>query len=48
MEGFSQEMLTVVQHLREFGLIYLRKRSLGRFYPTKLALNITAGKKKVL
>ncbi|XP_076039109.1 general transcription factor IIH subunit 4 marionette isoform X2 [Oratosquilla oratoria] len=46
MEGLDSEMLTFLQHLREFGLVYQRKRSSGRFYPTHLALNITAGHKK--
>lgn len=39
-EGFTQGMLTFLQHLREFGLVYQRKRKAGRFYPTRLALNI--------
>ena len=47
MEGMDNELLTFLQHLREFGLVYLRKRSSGRFYPTRLALNITAGQNKV-
>ncbi|MCL4128639.1 UNVERIFIED_CONTAM: hypothetical protein GTU68_017594 [Idotea baltica] len=46
MEGMNVDLLTFLQHLREFGLVYLRKRSSGRFYPTRLALNITAGKNK--
>ncbi|XP_069186076.1 general transcription factor IIH subunit 4 isoform X2 [Procambarus clarkii] len=46
MEGMDNELLTFLQHLREFGLVYLRKRSSGRFYPTRLALNITAGQNK--
>lgn len=46
MEGMNNELLTFLQHLREFGLVYLRKRSSGRFYPTRLALNITAGQNK--
>uniref|UniRef100_A0A336K8B7 General transcription factor IIH subunit 4 n=1 Tax=Culicoides sonorensis TaxID=179676 RepID=A0A336K8B7_CULSO len=40
-EGLSQGLLTFLQHLREFGLVYQRKRKEGRFYPTRLALNIT-------
>ncbi|XP_059607829.1 general transcription factor IIH subunit 4 [Phlebotomus argentipes] len=40
-EGLSPGMLTFLQHLREFGLVYQRKRKAGRFYPTRLALNIT-------
>jgi len=35
-----------LQHLREFGLLYQRKRTSGRFYPTRLALNICAGENK--
>lgn len=41
-EGLSSTMLTFLQHLREFGLVYQRKRKAGRFYPTRLALNITS------
>lgn len=40
-EGLSAGLLTFLQHLREFGLVYQRKRKEGRFYPTRLALNIT-------
>ncbi|XP_045525898.1 general transcription factor IIH subunit 4 isoform X2 [Pieris brassicae] len=40
-EGMSNNMLMFLQHLREFGLVYQRKRKAGRFYPTRLALNIT-------
>ena len=47
MDGMDQDLLTFLQHLREFGLVYLRKRSSGRFYPTRLALNITAGANRV-
>lgn len=39
-DGLSATMLTFLQHLREFGLVYQRKRKAGRFYPTRLALNI--------
>ncbi|XP_053614279.1 general transcription factor IIH subunit 4 [Plodia interpunctella] len=39
-EGMSNNMLVFLQHLREFGLVYQRKRKAGRFYPTRLALNI--------
>uniref|UniRef100_A0A6M2DRY9 General transcription factor IIH subunit 4 n=1 Tax=Xenopsylla cheopis TaxID=163159 RepID=A0A6M2DRY9_XENCH len=41
-EGLSQGLLTFLQHLREFGLVYQRKRKDGRFYPTRLAINLTA------
>lgn len=40
-DGMTEEMLTFLQHLREFGLVYQRKRKGGKFYPTRLALNIT-------
>lgn len=40
-EGLSPQMLTFLQHLREFGLVFQRKRKEGRFYPTRLALNVT-------
>ncbi|XP_055376920.1 general transcription factor IIH subunit 4 [Condylostylus longicornis] len=40
-EGIPPRMLTFLQHLREFGLVYQRKRKEGRYYPTRLALNIT-------
>lgn len=39
-EGLSPGLLTFLQHLREFGLVYQRKRKVGRFYPTRLAINI--------
>lgn len=41
-DGMSQNMLVFLQHLREFGLIYQRNRKSGRFYPTRLALNISS------
>ena len=46
--GLSQNLLTFLQHLREFGLVYQRKRAHGRFYPTRLALNIASGENKSL
>lgn len=39
-EGLSTNLQKFLQHLREFGLVYQRKRRAGRFYPTRLALNI--------
>ena len=42
-EGMSEELLSLLQHFREFGLIYQRKRKSGRFYPTRLAVNIASG-----
>lgn len=41
-DGLSAGLLQFLQHLREFGLVYQRKRKAGRFYPTRLALNITS------
>lgn len=41
-DGLSANMLVFLQHLREFGLVYQRKRKDGRFYPTRLALNFTS------
>ncbi|KAL4704880.1 hypothetical protein ACJJTC_019458 [Scirpophaga incertulas] len=32
-EGMSNNMLVFLQHLREFGLVYQRKRKAGRFLP---------------
>ncbi|KAL7022966.1 hypothetical protein ACKWTF_012439 [Chironomus riparius] len=40
-EGLSENMLTFMQHLREFGLVYQRTRKEKRFFPTRLALNFT-------
>ncbi|XP_066152269.1 general transcription factor IIH subunit 4 [Euwallacea fornicatus] len=45
-EGMSPGLLVFLQHLREFGLVYQRKRKAGRFYPTRLALNITSSHNK--
>jgi transcription initiation factor TFIIH subunit 4 len=41
-DGLSPNLQTFLQHLREFGLVYQRKRKDGRFYPTRLALNFTS------
>lgn len=46
-EGLSSNMLVFLQHLREFGLVYQRKRKAGRFYPTRLALNISSKRSAV-
>lgn len=32
-----------MQHLREFGLVYQRKRKIQRYYPTRLAINLASG-----
>ena len=45
-DGMSQGIVMFLQHLREFGLVYQRKRNSGRFYPTRLALNIASGEGK--
>ena len=45
-DGMSNNLMKFVQHLREFGLLYQRKRTSGRFYPTSLALNIASGESK--
>lgn len=45
-DGLSEGLLTFLQHLREFGLVYQRKRKGGKFYPTRLALNMTRQKGK--
>ena len=37
-EGLSQVQLTFLQHLREIGLVYQRKRKSKRFYPTRLGV----------
>nr|CAG4650904.1 EOG090X04KD [Simocephalus serrulatus]SVE94182.1 EOG090X04KD [Simocephalus serrulatus] len=45
-DTMSESLLRFLQHLREFGLVYQRKRKAGRFYPTRLALDIASGPKK--
>lgn len=45
--GFSKTKLTFLQHLREFGLVYQRKRKAGRYYPTRLILNIATKRSAV-
>lgn len=40
-ESLNENMLTFLQHLRELGLVYQRKRKEKRFFPTRLALNFT-------
>ncbi|KAL8575673.1 General transcription factor IIH subunit 4 [Nucella lapillus] len=44
-EGMSDSQLRFLQHLREFGLVYQRKRKSQRYYPTRLAVNIASGLK---
>ncbi|GAB1599105.1 general transcription factor IIH subunit 4-like [Argonauta hians] len=42
-DGMSEAQLRFLQHLREFGLVYQRRRKSQRYYPTKLAINVAAG-----
>ena len=39
----SETQQIFLQHLREFGLVYQRKRKEKRYYPTRLAINLTSG-----
>ncbi|GCB82520.1 hypothetical protein scyTo_0022345, partial [Scyliorhinus torazame] len=43
VEGMNDSLLTFLQHLREFGLVFQRKRKSRRFYPTRLAINLASG-----
>ncbi|XP_068026115.1 LOW QUALITY PROTEIN: general transcription factor IIH subunit 4 [Melanerpes formicivorus] len=43
VEGMSDSLLTFLQHLREFGLVFQRKRKSRRFYPTRLAIALAQG-----
>uniref|UniRef100_A0A8D0HGQ0 General transcription factor IIH subunit 4 n=1 Tax=Sphenodon punctatus TaxID=8508 RepID=A0A8D0HGQ0_SPHPU len=43
VEGMSDSLLNFLQHLREFGLVYQRKRKSRRYYPTRLAINLSSG-----
>ncbi|GAB6030558.1 hypothetical protein CHUAL_007424 [Chamberlinius hualienensis] len=45
-EGTSDSIQEFLQHLREFGLVYQRKRSCGRYYPTRLATGLASGTPK--
>jgi len=40
--NLTEDQLACLQHLREFGLIFQRKRKSKRFYPTKLAIDLTS------
>ena len=42
VEGLSESQFNFMQHLREVGLVFQRKRKSRRFYPTKLAINLGA------
>uniref|UniRef100_A0A3Q2Z4P2 General transcription factor IIH subunit 4 n=1 Tax=Hippocampus comes TaxID=109280 RepID=A0A3Q2Z4P2_HIPCM len=43
VEGMSESLLIFLQHLREFGLVFQRKRKSRRYYPTRLAISLAAG-----
>ncbi|TNM93087.1 general transcription factor IIH subunit 4-like [Takifugu rubripes] len=43
VEGMSDSLLTFLQHLREFGLVFQRKRKSRRYYPTRLAITLATG-----
>ncbi|CAH1782954.1 unnamed protein product [Owenia fusiformis] len=42
-DGMTESQLPFMQHLREIGLIYQRKRKSQRYYPTRLAINLVSG-----
>jgi transcription initiation factor TFIIH subunit 4 len=42
-DKLSNDLQNLLQHLREFGLVYQRKRKDGCFYPTRLAVNLFSG-----
>lgn len=42
IEGMTEKQFIFMQHLREVGLVFQRKRKSRRFYPTKLAINLGA------
>lgn len=44
----NSKMLMFIQHLREFGLVFQRKRKEGRYYPTRLVHNIANFNSKLL
>ena len=44
-EEMSDTQLRFLQHLREFGLVYQRKRKSRRFYPTRMAVDLISGAK---
>ncbi|XP_064387820.1 general transcription factor IIH subunit 4-like [Halichondria panicea] len=43
IDGLTPSQLQLLQHLRQFGMAYQRKRSSRRFYPTKLIINLVTG-----
>lgn len=46
-EGMSESQLQFLQHLRELGLVFQRKRKSGRYFPTRLAINLASGLRNV-
>ncbi|XP_030853454.1 general transcription factor IIH subunit 4 [Strongylocentrotus purpuratus] len=42
-EGMTEQQLHFLQHLRELGLVFQRKRKSMRYYPTRLAINLASG-----
>lgn len=47
MAGFSETLTNFLQTLREIGLIYQRSRKDGRFYPTRLVIDLASGLRDV-
>jgi len=45
--GFSDTIANFLQTLREIGLIYQRSRKDGRFYPTRLVIDLASGLRDV-
>ncbi|XP_064649377.1 general transcription factor IIH subunit 4-like isoform X2 [Lineus longissimus] len=45
-DGLDENQFKLLQHLREFGLVYQRKRKSHRYYPTRLAINLASGLSK--
>lgn len=45
--NFSQTITSFLQTLREVGLVYQRSRKDGRFYPTRLVIDLASGLKDV-
>ncbi|GAV08055.1 hypothetical protein RvY_17806 [Ramazzottius varieornatus] len=43
--GFSDNQMKMLQHFRDYGLVYMRsgKRPSSRFYPTNLVMNLSGG-----
>ncbi|RKP13822.1 transcription factor Tfb2-domain-containing protein [Piptocephalis cylindrospora] len=43
METFTQTQMLLLEDLQNFGLVYRRKKTSRRFYPTRLATTLTSG-----